>query len=743
MPHLPHFITDLALILAVAGVTTLLFRKINQPVVLGYIIAGFLVGPHVSLIPTVIDGEAVRTWSEIGVIFLLFTLGLEFSFRKLAKAGGSVLVTAMVEVGIMFGLGYATGLWMGWHPMDSLFLGAILCISSTTIIVKAFDETGYRTKKFAALVLGVLIIQDLVAVLLMVLLSTVAVSNQFSGAELGIQILKLVFFLTLWFIAGIFFIPSVLKRAKPLLNDETLLVLSIALCLLMVLLAVKVGFSAALGAFIMGSILAETSQAERIEHLLRPVKNLFAAVFFVSVGMMIDPGTLREYAQPIFILTALVLIVMPLSTILGALVSGQSLRHAVQSGMTLSQIGEFSFIIASLGVTLGVTHDFLYPIAVAVSTITTFTTPFFMRKSTGLYERIERWLPESWVAGLNRYSTSSQQLAAYSAWKTLLRGYFINAAIHTIVSGAVILLVRGYVYPFMQQWTASDWAARLISVLLTLTLAGPFVWALSIRRVRREAYSELWLNRKLNRGPLVAIEIGRILLAIFIVAWLFYLYYSLSFAFAFGIIVTAASLALFNKRLQQFYNRIENRFLENLHEKELLRKKKTNITPWDAHLASFDVAPESTFAGIALEDLQWREQYGVNIALVERGDLSIISPDRHEKLFPGDRLSIIGTDEQLGKVREIFESRTNASEPVHDDEIALVHHTVGNHSRLHGQTIRKSGLRELAQAIVVGLERNGQRMLNPESSTVLQHGDILWVVGARRRIVQFFRQDEN
>lgn len=740
MVHLPNFITDLALILAVAGITTLFFKRIHQPVVLGYIIAGFLVGPHVSLVPTVVDSEGVRIWSEIGVIFLLFSLGLEFSFKKLIKVGGTASVTALVGITIMFALGFLTGKLLGWAFIDSIFLGALLSISSTTIIVRAFDETGVRTKKFATLVFGVLIVQDLVAVLLMVLLSTFAASKQFSGVDLGIQILKLVFFLTLWFVGGIFFIPTFMKRAKNLLNDETLLVVSIALCLLMVLLAVKVGFSAALGAFIMGSILAETSKGERIEALVKPVKNLFASVFFVSVGMMIDPNVLMEYGEPILIITSIVIIGMPLASTLGALLSGQSLKHSIQAGMSLSQIGEFSFIIASLGVSLKVTNDFLYPIVVSVSAITTFTTPFFIKKSTAIYLFVEKKLPEKWLNSLNQYSTSSQQLTAYSEWKELLNGYFINAVIHTVLIGALIFLSQKYLHPIVTEVFGITLSATIISTAITLILMIPFIWALALRRIKKEAYSNLWLNRKLNRGPLIAIEIGRLVLAVFLVALLINLYFSFSVAFLIAFFAIAIVIIVFNQKLQIFYERIEKRFLTNLHEKELQRNVNQEITPWDAHLTTFEVQPEFQLAGKQLQELKLREKYGVNIALIERGNLSLISPDRYERLYPGDKLSIIGTDDQLARMKDLFDkqSKDAGEQVVHEDEITLKNFTVTRDSRLFHHTIRSSGIRNEAQALVVGLERNGERMLNPESTIHLQEGDIVWVVGVKQRINDFF-----
>lgn len=746
MNHLPHLITDLALILAVAAVTTLLFKKINQPVVLGYIIAGFLVGPHVSIFPTVADPEGIKTWSEIGVIFLLFSLGLEFSFKKLVKVGGSAFVTALVGVTLMNLIGFLTGYLLGWQFMDRLFLGAILSISSTTIIMRAFAELGVRTKKFASLVLGVLIVQDLVAILLLVMLSTFGATRQFEGGELLIQVAKLLFFLTLWFLGGIFFVPTFLKKSHKLLNDETLLILSIALCLLMVMLAVTVGFSAALGAFVMGSILAETVHSEHIEELLKSVKNLFAAVFFVSVGMMIDPTVLVEYWVPIVIITVVIIVGMSLTFTLGALISGQSLKHSVQTGMSLAQIGEFSFIIASLGASLNVTSHFLYPIAVAASTFTTFTTPFMVNASTAVYKMLERRLPNRLTARINRYSLSSQKLSAYSDWKKLLKAYAINSLVQTVLIGALIFVSRNLIVPYIHQSLAlgNETLAKTVSVITTLILMIPSIWALAVRRIEKEAYSHLWLNRALNRGPLIAIEVVRIGLAVVLVGVLINVYFSITTALVIAVVAMAIAIVLFRNKLQHFYDRLEETFLNNLNEKEIHRSRGKEIAPWDAHLATFHVQPELPFIGKQLMELRFRERFGVNIALIERGKISILTPDRHERIYPGDQLSIIGTDDQLGRLRRIFEKEiiTNVESQIHDDQIALQNFTINEDSRLINKTIRESGLREVGRGLVVGLERDGVRTLNPESTTTLEAGDIVWVVGVRKTIDQFLAELE-
>ena len=438
--HLPNLISDLGLILVTAAIAVLIFRILKQPLVLGYLVAGFLAGSEFDLFPTVKDMNSVTVWAEIGVIFLLFSLGLEFSFKKLMKVGGTASITALTQIIFMVALGYFVGQLMDWNKINSLFLGVILSISSTTIILKTFDELGVKSQKFAGNVIGALIVQDILAILMMVLLSTVAVSQQFSGGELLQSVLKLIFFLTIWFVAGIFFIPTLLKKAKHLLTDEMLLIVSLALCLLMVLFAANVGFSPALGAFIMGSIIAETTQAEHIEHLVKPVKDLFGAVFFVSVGMLIDPEMLMKYAVPVGILTLVVILGQSLSSTIGALLSGQPLKQSIQTGMSLSQIGEFSFIIATLGMTLNVTSDFLYPIVVAVSAITTFTTPFMVKFATPFSVYLEKKLPRRWVKKIERYSANTDAIKSVSTWQIVLKAYLTQVIIHSIIIVAIICI---------------------------------------------------------------------------------------------------------------------------------------------------------------------------------------------------------------------------------------------------------------------------------------------------------------
>jgi len=741
MVHIPVLITDLGLILAAAGIFTLLFKKIKQPIVLGYILAGLLVGPHVHFLPTVTDHQSITIWAEIGVIFLLFSLGLEFSFKKLVKVGGTSSIAAGCEVIFMSVIGFFAGKLMGWSNMDSIFLGGILSVSSTTIIIKAFDELGLKHKKFAGLVFGVLIVEDLVAILLLVLLSTLALSQQFAGTEMLISIVKLSFFLVLWFIGGIFLIPTFLKATRKLMNDETMLIVSLALCLIMVLLAVKVGFSAALGAFIMGSILAETTQAERIEHLTKSVKDLFAAIFFVSVGMMIDPSVLVDYAGPIILITIATILGKFLSTGLGALLSGQSLKTSVQVGLSLSQIGEFSFIIATLGVSLKVTSDFLYPIAVAVSAITTFTTPYLIKGSEPFANFMERNLPKKWVEGINRYGSSTEGITTLSDWKVFLRAYTFNIIIHSVILIALVFLGSRFLQPFIEENLINGNRGTLISLLLTLSIMMPFLWALAIRRLERRAYSNLWLNKKYTRGPLVALESLRIGLAVFFVGFLVFQFTNTLVSLAIAIVLILAVMVIFSRKLQAFYNRLEHRFLYNLNARET-EKAQPQILPWDTHLAELTIAPESRLVGQSLVDLSIREKFGVNIAMIERGKIIIPTPGRDERLYPYDKILVIGTDEQLAAVEDLFTASAADVEesdfPKNDMTLQKV--VINSKSPVYGNSIRNSGIREMTQGLVVGIERKGERILNPDSDFVFENEDIVWIVGNTKKIPELLKK---
>ncbi|MBK7122961.1 MAG: cation:proton antiporter [Chitinophagaceae bacterium] len=733
MIHLPALISDLALILGAAAVVTILFRWLKQPLVLGYIIAGFLVGPHFHLLPTIHEIENIQGWADIGVIFLLFGLGLEFSFKKLVKVGGTAAITAIIEVMATMAVGYGIGKLMGWSFMDCIFFGGILCIASTTIIIRAFGELGVKSQQFASVVLGVLIIEDLVAVLLMVLLSTVAVSQQFEGAEMIASILKLAFFLGLWFLSGIFFIPSLLKRLQTLMNDEMMLIFSLALCFGMVFLAAQAGFSSALGAFIMGSILAETLQGKKIESLLTPVKNLFGAIFFVSVGMMINPQMMVEYSGPIIAGVLVLLIGKPMFVTIGAVISGQPLKTSIQSGMSLSQIGEFSFIIATLGLTLQVTSNFLYPIAVAISVITAFTTPYMIRLSEPFYKGVQKILPENWKEKMVRYSAGAQAITSVSDWRLVLRSYITNIVVNSLVILGIILLSLEYLNPLFSN---NHWGS-LITIIISLLFMAPFLWGLTVKRTDREAHTRVWTENKF-RGPMVMLEIVRMGLGVLFIGILSDRLFTPVIAWIAAAVIIIL-LLVFSRRLQSYYFRIENRFLENLHENETMQKQpkpEHELAPWDAHFAQFEIEADSPAIGKTLEELQLREQFDINIAMIERGSRVITVPSRDERIFPGDLLSAIGTDEQLKAFRFFIEAQPFTRNKLQQkQDVVLKQLVIKKDSFLLGQNIRESGIRERAKGIVAGIERNGNRILNPPSSLVFEEDDIVWVVGNVKRLL--------
>lgn len=729
---------DLGLILGAAGITTLIFKKLKQPLVLGYIIAGLLVGPHFNLFPTIIEIENINVWAEIGVIFLLFSLGLEFSFKKLVKVGGASSIMAGVEVIVMLLLGYLTGKMLGWSTMDSVFLGGILSISSTTIIIRAFDELGVKSQRFAGLVFGVLIVEDLVAILLLVLLSTLAVSQQFAGTEMLQAVLKLAFFLVVWFLAGIFLIPTFLRKASKLMNDETLLIVSIALCFIMVILAAQVGFSPALGAFIMGSILAETTKAEKIEHLVTSVKDLFGAIFFVSVGILINPAMIVEYAGPIALITVVTIVGKMVSITGGGLMAGQGLRTSIQSGMSVSQIGEFSFIIATLGLTLNVTSDFLYPVAVAVSAITTFTTPYMIKLADPLHRSVEGMLPERWKTSLNEYSSGAETISTVSDWKIVLRSYVINLVVYSVILIAIVLASGNFLYPFITENFINGVWGGVATVAIALVFMAPFLWAMAVYHPQKEAQGRIWANRN-YRSLIIVLEFTRVGIAILFIGFLLNQVLSVQVAIVSSLFIIGL-LVVFSRRIQNFYTRIEDRFMSNLNAREIEAASKMTHTlvPWDAHLTSFEVSPNAVVVGKSMIELQIREKYGVNVAVIEREGRNIMAPTRNERIFPGDKIYVFGTDEQIEAFSEFVNEEfiPSSNGETTREEISLQKLVVSPASRLLGKTVRESGVREKTKGLIVGIEKNGERMLNPDSELVIGEGDILWIVGSPWRIKQ-------
>ncbi|OYZ24078.1 MAG: sodium:proton antiporter [Bdellovibrio sp. 28-41-41] len=734
MLHLPTLIEDLGIILAVAGVVTLLFKKIGQPVVLGYLLAGFLVGPEVSFFPTVQENDEIKIWAEIGVIVLLFGLGLEFSFKKLVTVGRGASITAITEVLFMLGLGYLLGQGFGWNTMDSIFLGGILSISSTTIIIRAFDELGFRQRRFVTLVFGVLIVEDLVAILLLVLLSTIAVSNTFEGTQLLTSAAKLAFFLTLWFLGGIFIVPWFLRKTRSLMNDETSLIVSLAMCLLMVLLATKSGFSPALGAFIMGSILAETPDGARIEHTLKSVKDLFAAVFFVSVGMLINLDALKEHWFAVAVITIVTILGKLFSSTIGALLSGQSLRVSLQTGMSLAQIGEFSFIIATLGLTLKVTSEFLYPLAVAVSAITTLTTPYLIKSSDATYIWIEKKLPADWLSRLRGNTGLENPNVQSSKIAQEMPRVFLNSV---LVVG-IALACSKWLLPFLSKELPSEGMAALVSVAIAMFLSLPSLWAI-FSKARSVAGLMVRIEdvRQMSYQSVLGL-FGRALLAIFLLGFIVAQFTSalVTFILAAGLSMLMAVLGF--KNFSKTYGWFEKQFLSHLNEKDKARitneKEYPILAPWDAHLATLDVHPNSSVVGRKLADIGIRESYGVTVAMIERGSQKILAPRRDDLLMAFDRVSVIGNDDEVSKFKEIISKNSDLHAGANVTNYGLKSIFISGQNPFIGKSIRESGIRETTDGLVVGLERSGERVLNPDATESIQDGDLLWIVGNTEKI---------
>ncbi|MBD5163250.1 MAG: sodium:proton antiporter [Bacteroidales bacterium] len=727
--NVQSLISDLAFILLLGAIVTVIFKWIKQPVVLGYIVAGFLSSPNFVYLPSVTTEENIDFWAQIGIVVLLFSLGLEFSFKKLLNSGGSAVMTAFIIIVGMMGSGFAIGHLLHFNNINSLFLGGMLSMSSTTIIIKAFTDMGLRQKKFASLVLAVLIVEDLFAVLMMVLLSSIAINNSVEGSELLYSVAKLVFFLVIWFLVGVYVLPSLLNRIRRFLNSETLLVVSMGLCLGMAVFSVYCGFSLALGAFVMGSILAGTSYAERIEHVVAPVKDLFGAVFFISVGMMVQPHILVEYWGPILLLSAVVIVGMIVFGTFGMLATGQTLKVAIQSGFSLTQIGEFAFIIATLGMSLGVLDNNIYPIVVAVSVITTFTTPYFIKMSLPFYNFLERILPSRLHFLINRYQKECDRSEAERRpWSRVLKRYIWRTVLYSIVLLAIQIVSSQYLMPALRShW--SSWG-NAIGLLITLVAMAPFLLAMSL-----PIKNEKDANGRpvISIIPLVVLTTLRIIIAIFFIVRTITMAYSTKAGILVAFAVVLLVVLYFSSRVRESMNKIESKFMDNLNERELRKSGKKNAVVHDLHQAYMVVGAGSQYVGRQLMDSNLRQRYGVNVVGIQRNSRFIAIPGGKNRLFPGDVITVIGTDESLEKL--LHDIEVPLPDNISDDPSRLVLESIllSDNSPLIGQTPRSSSLRDNYEAVVVAVDR-GDEHYEDVPDLKFAPGDILWLVGDKSKL---------
>ena len=739
MSHLATLIADLALILISASLMTLLFKKLKQPLVLGYVVAGFLASPHLSFTPSVMDTANIQTWADIGVIFLLFALGLEFSFKKIVKVGGPAIIAACTIIFCMILVGVAVGTSFGWKRMDCIFLGGMIAMSSTTIIYKAFDDLGILKKQFTGLVLSVLILEDILAIVLMVMLSTMAVSNNFEGTEMLESVAKLLFFLILWFVVGIYLIPELLKRCRKLMSDETMLIVSLGLCFGMVVIAAHTGFSAAFGAFIMGSILAETLEAEHIEQLVKPVKDLFGAIFFVSVGMMVDPGMIVEYAIPILVITLAVIVGQSLFGTLGVLLSGQPLKTAMQCGFSLTQIGEFAFIIASLGVSLNVTSHFLYPIVVAVSVITTFLTPYMIRLAEPASNFVDAHMPKRWKGFLDRYTSGSRAVNHDSLWKRLIVSLVRITVVYSIVCVAIVAVSFRFLVPLCKEGLPGVWGA-LVAAFVTILFLAPFLRAIMIKKNHSMEFVTLWNDNRGNRAPLVATIVLRILLAVSFVMFVIAGLFKMSVGLVFGVALLLVIVMILSRQLKRQSILIERKFFQNLRSRDIraeyMGEKKPEyagrLLSRDLHLADYVVPGESGWVGKTLAELNFGKEYGVHVVSILRGKKRINIPGAMDRLFPQDKLQVIATDEELNRFGEEMAKVSELdTDVVEKSETILRQFRIDAGSPFLGKTLKEAGIREKYHCLIAGVERGSDELHAPDPHEPFAEGDVVWIVGEK------------
>ena len=668
MDSLPALFSDLALILVTAGITTVIFKWLKQPLVLGYIIAGLLIGPYFPWFPVVSDHQSVETWSEIGMVFLLFAIGLEFSFKKLKKQAGTVGITALTELVSMCLIGFLLGKLLGWSQMDSIFLGAMLSMSSTTIIAKAFEDLKMKGEKFSGSVIGVLVVEDLAAILMMVVLSTLAVSTSLDGKELVFSIVKLVFFLLVWYVGGVFLIPTILKWTRKFMSEETLTVFAVGLCFFMVWLANKAGFSSALGAFIMGSILAETLEAEMIHKLTTPIKNLFGALFFVSVGMMVDPAILVQYWWQILVITLVVVVLKSLSSGIGMLISGDNLRNSVRAGMCFGQIGEFSFIIATVGISFGVIDDFLYPIIVSVSIITTFLTPYMIKGGDPLYRWIERKAPEKFVEFLgNKDKKIKKKNGKFVTFKSFIVGHFKSVVIYSFLVFALMLICFSLFSLLIGSTKIPMYITALISLAITLVVISPLIWALGYKRELERDMIDRIMQKKGSRQIVRFVYILRFLLAWFFAILVIRHYLNDTFWHFVGIqmnsnimaCVSALAYMLLLRTISpamKWYERIERNFLDNMNKRQTLQ---TFVVPEvlreNFTLERMTLSSRSKYAGKHIRYCDFRDKYNVIVVGIDRADEATALPRRDVMLYPADEIIFLGTEEHLAQLRPFVE----------------------------------------------------------------------------------------
>ncbi len=753
--HLDYLISDLALILIVAAIVTLLFKKIKQPVVLGYIVAGFLISPNFVYIPTVVEAGDIHVWANIGVVFLMFGLGLEFSFKKIATVGGSAFIIALTVMGAMIFIGTGIGSMLGWSKMDCIFLGGMLSMSSTMIILKAYEEYNLKKEKFAQIVLGTLVIEDIAGIFMMIILTTISVSQNVSGLAMVTEIGMLLIYLAIWLVLGIYLVPTILKKISRLLNDEMALIVSVGFCMGMVVIANLIGFSSALGAFMAGSILAGTVQAVRIERIVKPIKDLFGAIFFVSVGMLIEPGLLIEYIGPIIIITIVTIVGQMTFSTIGMLLSGQPLNIAIRGGFSMVQIGEFSFIVATLGMSLGVISNFLYPIIVCVSVITSFTTPIFIKNSEKVFKLVDDKMPDGlWVFIRKNTSENQSNSDKDKDWLIYIRKMLLRTALCSLMLFVIYWGGTRYFEPAMQEMFDSGKTASIITAVILCILMAPFVNFM--HGTNRELFTKLWLRGRSNRLPLLTLKTIRILIAACFVALVLREVLHIPFVFLVMIAFIPIMIIIRSDYLNGKTINLEMTFISNFSERTLAREKKERGIRGQyrwldeaLYVAEFQVT--DTVENKTIYDFAKSRAFTVTIIKIIRGEHYINMPSGTELVQEGDILHMLGTEHEIESCMILLE-KEDCIEYTEREDIRLKEYIYGQtfygikpdqqliccpisidkKSEFLRKSIKNSGFREKYRGTIIGIERGNLPIINPDIDTILQQGDLVWVIGSKR-----------
>lgn len=742
MESLSPIFQDLSIILITAGIITVIFKWLKQPLVLGYIVAGFFIGPYFPWFPAVSDETNVHVWSDIGIVFLMFALGLEFSIKKLKKVGATGGITALTELGIMFVIGNVVGHILGMENMDCIFLGCMLSISSTTIIIKSFDDLKLKQQQFTSTVTGVLVVEDLIAVLLLVILSTLSVSKSFDGIQLAQSLVKLVFFLIVWFTFGIFLIPSFLKWMRRWMSVETLCIVAVGLCFGMVWFASFAGFSTALGAFVMGAILSETIEADVIHRIITPIKDLFGAVFFVSVGMLVNPEVLVKHIVPILVIAATVVLFKSGAASLGILLSGKPLKSAMQGGFCFCQIGEFSFIIAGLGLSFGVIDANLYPIIVSVSIITTFITPYMIKAGPNAYEWLNPRLSPKVKEAIEEYSRSSRMTQRGALVREFARKQITTILINSVIITALVLMSILAFKPFLNnlfiRFEIPVFWSNLLGMIITLVIVAPFLWALMVKGVNKKMIRSLVENDRSSHVVVLPILVSRYFIGLFMLGWIVSQYVHLAIGLLLVITIVLLFATAATKPVIRFYHRIEDHFVSNFNSRQAqISFEIPEELAKDFFMDRITVTPYSPWAGHSLKESGLRKDYGVNAVSIERAGKVYDLPDKKMMLLPGDKITFIGNEEQVSKVRDVLEVEPDMLIHDHSD------HNINNYTMvipqghaLAGRTIQNAQLMVIYSAMIIGIKRATGSLFNPGADTVLHEGDVLLLISPQNLSVQ-------